>query len=83
MPFISKNSMLNIQFLKRDSMNFIEQKRTRTRLITFNGKTQSIKEWEQEMDFPRQTLDNRLNKLGWSIERALTTPVKVLKRTED
>lgn len=64
-------------------MNFIEQKRTRTRLITFNGKTQSIKEWEQEMDFPRQTLDNRLNKLGWSIERALTTPVKVLKRAED
>ena len=63
-------------------MNFIEQKRARTRLITFNGKTQSIKEWEQEMGFPRQTLDNRLNKLGWDIERALTTPVKVLKRTE-
>ena len=63
-------------------MNFIEQKRTRTRLITFNGKTQSIKAWEQEMGFPRQTLDNRLNKLGWSIERALMTPVKTIKRAE-
>ena len=55
---------------------FIEEKRKKERLITFNGKVQSIVSWEKELGFPRSTLDNRLNKLGWTVEKALTTPYK-------
>ena len=54
----------------------IEKKHNRERLITFNGKSQSIKAWEKELGFPRSTLDNRLNKLSWSVDKALTTPCR-------
>lgn len=59
---------------------FIEERRTKERLISFNGKVQSMCAWEKELGFPRSTLDNRLNKLNWSIEKALTTPCKGGKR---
>jgi len=43
----------------------------RTRLITFNGKTQTLSQWTKETGWPgiRWRLNN-----GWSIERALTLP---------
>lgn len=62
---------------------FIEEKRTKERLITFNGKTQSMSAWEKELGLPRSTLDNRLNKLNWSIEKALTTPCRGGKKSAD
>lgn len=49
-------------------------------LITFNGKTQSISQWAKETGIIRETLSNRINKMGWSIEKALTTPVRNNKR---
>lgn len=45
-------------------------KRT-NRLITCNGKTQTLAQWAEEMGIPRQTINSRINKLGWSAERAL------------
>ena len=44
------------------------------RKLTFKGKTQSMSEWTRELGFKKNTLDNRLNKLGWTVERALSTP---------
>ncbi len=44
------------------------------RRLTFKGKTQSMSEWTRELGFKKNTLDNRLNKLGWTVERALSTP---------
>lgn len=44
------------------------------RLLTYKGKTQSISEWTKELGFKKSTLDNRLNKLGWTVEKALSTP---------
>lgn len=41
--------------------------------ISFNGKTQTLMEWQKELGFPRSLLSARL-KLGWSPEKALTTP---------
>lgn len=43
--------------------------------ITFNGKTQGIREWSDETGILYDTLAARLGRLGWSIERALTAPV--------
>ena len=46
----------------------------RTRLITFNGTTLCATDWAAATGMEEGTLRRRLN-LGWSIERALTTPV--------
>jgi hypothetical protein len=46
------------------------------KLITFNGKTQTLSTWAAELNLNKTTLKDRLGKYGWSTERALTTPVK-------
>lgn len=43
-------------------------------LIEFNGKTQCITEWAEEIGIAVGTLYQRLHK-GWSVEKALTTPL--------
>jgi hypothetical protein len=47
--------------------------RTSTHYLTYNGETHSVTEWSGLLNIPRTTLSNRV-RLGWSIERALTTP---------
>ena len=51
-------------------------------LITYNGKTQCISAWAEEFGINRSTLMNRLSR-GWSIEKALTTPVGKYKKGEN
>ena len=48
-------------------------KRNNVRL-TYSNKTQTIAQWADELGMKYNTLDERLRK-GWSVERALTTPV--------
>lgn len=45
-------------------------------LVTHNGKTQTMKEWANEVGIPYKVVWARMQKLGWSAERALTYPVK-------
>ena len=48
---------------------------TRTnRMITFNGETLTWTQWNKKLGFKRGVLEYRLKK-GWSIEKALTTPL--------
>ncbi len=49
------------------------------RLLTYKGITKNISEWAKEYKIPYDVLQNRITKHGWSIERALTQPVKHLK----
>lgn len=42
-------------------------------LVTFNGKSQTIKEWAKEIGIKQNTLQDRLNRYKWPVERALTT----------
>ena len=53
----------------------IEQSNNTSRnvFIEFNGKKQTIRQWERELGFPRHLIQSRL-KRGWTIEQALTTP---------
>lgn len=44
------------------------------RLIEFRGKLKSVTEWAKELNIKRSLLFSRLNR-GWSIEKAITTPV--------
>jgi hypothetical protein len=50
-------------------------KRNNVRL-TLNGRTQLISEWARELGIQRLTIRRRINDLGWTPERALTTPVQ-------
>jgi hypothetical protein len=44
----------------------------RSKLITWNGKTQSIRDWAQEYNIGTRRLSERLRR-GWDMQRALTT----------
>lgn len=48
----------------------------RTRLIEFGGQIYSVSEWSRKLGIKQSTLSMRLNKYGWSVEKALTTEVK-------
>jgi len=42
----------------------------------YNGKSQSLSAWAAEYGLATVQLNNRVNRWGWSLERALTTSVK-------
>jgi hypothetical protein len=55
----------------------LQQARNRrnTKRITFNGANKVLSEWAIQYGLPWGVVDGRL-RLGWSIDRALTTPVR-------
>lgn len=57
-----------------------EQNKNRPRhavMLTHNGVTKSVSQWAIELDMPANNISMRLNRLGWSVERTLTTPKQV------
>lgn len=44
------------------------------RILTFNGKSMCLADWAEHLGIPSHRLSDRLNKLGWSLEQALTIP---------
>lgn len=48
-------------------------------LIEFDGKAQNICAWGEELGISANTLYGRIYKMGWSIERAFTTPPRKTK----
>lgn len=44
--------------------------------VFFDGREQTLPEWSREIDIPLMTLRNRILKLNWSVERALTEKPK-------
>lgn len=46
----------------------------RTHWIEFDGKRQSMKDWSEQLGISYTKLRRRLNTLGWSVDKALTTP---------
>jgi hypothetical protein len=42
--------------------------------LEFEGRRQSLPDWANEVGLKRSTLSQRIFKLGWSVQRALTTP---------
>lgn len=62
----------NMRFVTRTGQN---RNKRNNLLITYNGKTQCLSAWAGELNINRVTLSDRIRK-GWSIEQALTMPVK-------
>ena len=48
----------------------------RERLITYKGETKTLTEWAENLGINLRTLKNRIDLLGWSIERAFEEEVK-------
>lgn len=44
-------------------------------LLTYNGETKTMADWSEITGIKYNTLKQRINKYGYSVERALTTPV--------
>lgn len=61
----------------------IEQARNtrRNRMLTFRGRTQPMCAWADEMNISQDNLENRINQMGWSVDKALTTPVVPYQKT--
>lgn len=53
--------------------------RRNTRILEFQGQRQSISEWSKALGIPRSAIKSRLS-LGWSVDRALSAPVKPLAK---
>lgn len=47
-----------------------------TQRVTFNGRTQSMSQWAHEVGLPPSVVCNRIRRSGWSVDKALTTPVR-------
>jgi hypothetical protein len=48
----------------------------RVRSITYDGRTMCITEWAEAIGISSKVLTDRLNKLHWPVEKALSTPVR-------
>lgn len=53
-----------------------ENNKGNNRLLTYNGKTQSIAMWAEEIGIDYKTLWHRIVRQEWSVEKALTTPLQ-------
>lgn len=49
--------------------------RRSSRIVEFNGEQRTLAEWDNLLGFPSWTVGARLKK-GWSVERALTEPLR-------
>lgn len=67
----------NVKWATRSEQN---ENTRQTRLITFNGITLSLGKWARRAGLQRKTLASRLDRFGWPVERALTTPARHISR---
>lgn len=61
-----------------------EQQRNRrnNRWYTHEGETLTLAGWSERLGIPYFTLRTRLDQLGWTVDRALSTPVRRRRPTE-
>lgn len=56
-------------------MNIQANNKRQNRVVEFQGRSQTLAQWAQEYGIDWHVLRARLDRYGWSIEEALTTPV--------
>lgn len=52
----------------------------RNRILSYDGRIQTLSEWAREIGISCCGLRDRLEKLGWTTAEAVTTPVRIRKR---
>lgn len=57
--------------------------RRNSHMLTYNGETKTISEWSEITGIKYHTLKQRINKYGFTVEEALTIPVKCWKNKKE
>lgn len=52
----------------------------RNHFITAFGKTQTLQQWSDETGIDRNNIIRRIERFGWSVEKALITPTRKIER---
>jgi hypothetical protein len=62
-----------------------EQMRNRSnaRILTHQGISQTVAAWSSQTGMDRHTIVSRIDVLGWSVDKALTTPPRNHRRTKE
>lgn len=50
-------------------------------VLSYRGRQQTVAQWAREQGLSYHTLSRRIGKLGWSVERSLSTPVSIRGRS--
>lgn len=50
--------------------------------ITYNNKTQTMMQWCEELNLDYYLIHNRIHKLNWTFEKAISTPLMAQKRNK-
>lgn len=58
-----------------------QNNRTNNTIYVLNGEKHTLSEWADITKIGRSTLSARILKLGWSVEDAITTPLKKVRKT--
>jgi hypothetical protein len=61
----------------------VEQNNNRRscRVLTVAGRAQTMAQWEREAGIPRGLIRQRIFRLGWSPERAVSTPARPMRKS--
>lgn len=51
------------------------------RMITYNGETDTLANWSRRLNINYYTLEQRLNKFHWPVEKAFIPPAKKISKT--
>ena len=54
--------------------------RRSSRYFTYNGQTKLLCEWSVELGLHYATILTRINRWKWSVEKALSTPARIMNR---
>jgi hypothetical protein len=57
----------------------MRNKRT-NRLIRFRGQTKPLSQWAEEVEISEATIRDRIDKLKWTVAKALTTPPRKVRK---
>lgn len=69
----------NVQW--EDSKQQANNKRNNV-VLEFRGVKKTLTQWSEELGIPRTTLRKRIFELGWSVEKAFTTPVRKQRKPD-
>lgn len=56
--------------------------RSVTYYIEYNGQKKSVSEWAEITGICRETIKDRIEQLGWTVEQALTKPIRITKSNQ-
>jgi hypothetical protein len=62
----------NCRWITRKEQSY---NKTNSHYITFNGQSKTIAEWAEITGINSHTIQARIKRLGWSVEKALSTPI--------